>query len=121
VTGSSLPQAWNEVNFSEDWLSVHPELEVSIRLLREGDEAGVQRAIASPLRTMLSFGIKVCGHCEDAEDATQKVLLKALPHLAKLEDPERAVRLLAGAMVLVSLALVHGSQGIGHGSRLSWG
>ena len=39
-------------------------------------------------RTVLSFGIKVCGHREDAEDTAQEVLLKSLPHLAKLEDPQ---------------------------------
>jgi RNA polymerase sigma-70 factor (ECF subfamily) len=66
---------------------VRPELEEAIALLRSGDEAAVQQALALVQRTVLSFGIKVCGHREDAEDTAQEVLIKALPYLAKLEDP----------------------------------
>ena len=39
-------------------------------------------------KIVLSFGIKVCGHREDAEDTAQEVLLKSLPYLAKLDDPQ---------------------------------
>jgi RNA polymerase sigma-70 factor (ECF subfamily) len=67
---------------------VRPELEKAITLLRQGDEHSVQDAIESLQRVLLSFGIKVCGHREDAEDTAQEVLLKALPHLAKLEDSQ---------------------------------
>ena len=74
----------------EDWSSVRPELAEAITLLRQGDEPGVQQAIELLQRALLSFGIKVCGHREDAEDTAQEVLLKALPHLAKLEDPQAA-------------------------------
>ena len=64
------------------------ELKEAIVLLRRGDEPSVQMALGLLQQTVLSFGIKVCGHREDGEDTAQEVLLKALPHLAKLEDPE---------------------------------
>jgi RNA polymerase sigma-70 factor, ECF subfamily len=56
--------------------------------LRRGDAQSVSRALETLQKTVLSFGIKVCGHREDAEDTAQEVLLKSLPHLAKLEDPQ---------------------------------
>lgn len=64
------------------------ELELAIALLRDGDEPGIQHALALLQRTVLSFGIKICGHREDAEDTAQEVLVRALPHLARLEDPQ---------------------------------
>ena len=67
---------------------MRPELEEAIALLRRGDEPAVQRALELLQRTVLSFGLKVCGHREDAEDTAQEVLVKALPYLAKFEDPQ---------------------------------
>jgi RNA polymerase sigma-70 factor (ECF subfamily) len=66
---------------------VRPELEEAIALLRRGDESAIRRALELLRRTVLSFGVKVCGHREDAEDTAQEVLMKSLPHLAKLDDP----------------------------------
>ncbi len=62
-------------------------LEEAIGLLRKGDPPSVERALELLQRTVLSFGIKVCGHREDAEDTAQDVLMRSLPHLAKLQDP----------------------------------
>ncbi len=67
--------------------NVRSGLTEAIALLRSGDAASVDRAIGLLQSTVLSFGLKVCGHREDAEDTAQEVLVKALPHLAKLEDP----------------------------------
>jgi RNA polymerase sigma-70 factor (ECF subfamily) len=67
---------------------VRAELEEAIALLHKGEAADVQRALELLQRTVLSFGIKVCGHREDAEDTAQEVLLNALPHLAKLVEPQ---------------------------------
>ncbi len=64
------------------------ELKEAVALLRRGDEPAVHHALELLQRTVLSFGIKVCGHREDAEDTAQEVLFRALPHLAKLEDPQ---------------------------------
>ncbi|HVU46442.1 MAG TPA: sigma-70 family RNA polymerase sigma factor [Terracidiphilus sp.] len=63
------------------------ELEDAIAFLRRGDAESVERALGLLKRTVLSFGLKVCGHREDAEDTAQDVLVRALPHLAKLDDP----------------------------------
>lgn len=69
-------------------LILRAELEEAIGLLRKNDSQSVQHALELLQRTVLSFGIKVCGHRQDAEDTAQEVLLKSLPHLAKLEDPQ---------------------------------
>ncbi len=66
---------------------MRPELAEAIALLRSGDESAIERALELLQRTVLSFGVKVCGHREDAEDTAQEVLIKSLPHLAKLDDP----------------------------------
>ncbi|HEX3659790.1 MAG TPA: sigma-70 family RNA polymerase sigma factor [Acidobacteriaceae bacterium] len=63
------------------------QLEDAIHLLKSGDPASAERALELLRQTVLSFGIRVCGHREDAEDTAQEVLIRALPHLAKLEDP----------------------------------
>ncbi len=64
------------------------ELEQAVKWLRKGDTQTVSRALETLQKTVLSFGMKVCGHREDAEDTAQEVLLKSLPHLANLEDPQ---------------------------------
>jgi RNA polymerase sigma-70 factor (ECF subfamily) len=66
---------------------MRPELQQAIELLASKDEARINQAVGLLQNTVYSFSMKVCGHREDAEDTTQEVLLKALPHLAKLEDP----------------------------------
>ncbi len=66
---------------------MRPELEEAIGLLHETDAASVEKALELLHRTVFSFGMKVCGQREDAEDTAQEVLMKSLPHLAKLEDP----------------------------------
>ncbi len=38
--------------------------------------------------TVMSFGMKVCGHREDAEDTAQEVLLKLLPYISKFDSPQ---------------------------------
>jgi RNA polymerase sigma-70 factor (ECF subfamily) len=67
---------------------VRPELRQAIELLRKSDAESIDRALQLLHRTVLSFGMKVCGHREDAEDTVQEVLFHSLPHLAKLEDPK---------------------------------
>ena len=59
----------------------------AIELLGSGERAGVNDAVKLLQNTVYSFSMKVCGHREDAEDTMQEVLFKALPHLAKLENP----------------------------------
>lgn len=64
------------------------DLEEAIGWLRKGDAQSVSRALELLQKIVLSFGIKVCGQREDAEDTAQEVLLKSLPHLAQLEDTQ---------------------------------
>lgn len=64
------------------------DMEEAIAWLRRGDAQSVSRGLKILQQTLFSFGVKVCGHREDAEDTAQEVLLKSLPHLAKLEDPQ---------------------------------
>ena len=64
------------------------DFEEAIRLLRTGESADAGRALALLQRTLVSFGIKLCGQREDAEDTAQDVLMKALPHLENLKDPQ---------------------------------
>jgi RNA polymerase sigma-70 factor (ECF subfamily) len=66
---------------------MRPELIEAARLLRNQDTASVSEAIGLLQNTVYSFSMKVCGHPEDAEDTMQEVLLRSLPHLAKITDP----------------------------------
>jgi RNA polymerase sigma-70 factor, ECF subfamily len=68
-------------------LRVRSDLERAIGLLRKGEAENVEQALALLQGTVLSFGIKLCGQREDAEDTAQEVLFHALPYLAKLGDP----------------------------------
>lgn len=64
------------------------DFEAAIRLLRTGESADAERALALLQGTLVSFGIKLCGQREDAEDTAQDVLMKVLPHLENLKDPQ---------------------------------
>lgn len=64
------------------------ELQQAIALLQTGDPESVGRALGLLQQTVLSFGMKLCGHREDAEDTAQEVLVHALPYLARLENPQ---------------------------------
>src|ERR1700674_2242706 len=62
------------------------ELIDAITLLRSGNAENVEEAIRLLQGTVFAFSMKVCGHREDAEDTMQEVLMRSLPHLAKLDD-----------------------------------
>ena len=66
---------------------MRPQLLSAIALLQNNDPASVNEAIALMQNTVYSFSMKVCGHPEDAEDTMQEVLVRSLPHLAKIQDP----------------------------------
>lgn len=67
---------------------MRPELHQATDLLRNPDAESVERALALLHTTVFSFSMKVCGHREDAEDTAQEVMVKSLPHLAALSDPQ---------------------------------
>lgn len=68
--------------------SMRPELIQAVELLRSPDPDAVDQALHLLQSTIFSFSMKVCGHREDAEDTMQEVLLKSLPILRKIENPQ---------------------------------
>ena len=67
------------------------EIERAVQLLKAGDDAGVEQALALLQNTVFSFSMRVCGHREDAEDTMQEVLLKSVPQLPKFASPKALV------------------------------
>jgi RNA polymerase sigma-70 factor (ECF subfamily) len=66
---------------------MRPQLVDAMALLRTSDPDSISEAIRLMQGTVYSFSMKVCGHPEDAEDTMQEVLMRSLPHLARIEDP----------------------------------
>ena len=66
---------------------MRPQLIDAISRLHSGDTAGVGDAMQLLQGTVYAFSMKVCGHPEDAEDTMQEVLMRSLPHLARIGDP----------------------------------
>src|SRR6516165_6610986 len=64
------------------------EIEKAVELLRDGDDASVEQALALLQNTVFSFSMRVCGQREDAEDTMQEVLLKSVPQLSKFDNPK---------------------------------
>jgi RNA polymerase sigma-70 factor (ECF subfamily) len=67
------------------------EIERAVELLRDGDDARVEQALALLQETVFSFSMRVCGQREDAEDTMQEVLLKSIPHLPRFDSPKALV------------------------------
>ena len=67
------------------------EIEQAVLLLRRGDDAALEHALALLQNTVFSFSMRVCGQREDAEDTMQEVLLKSVPHLPKFDSPKALV------------------------------
>ncbi len=65
---------------------MRPELIDALTLLHSGDPESVEKAIHLLQKTVYAFSMKVCGHREDAEDTMQDVLMRSLPHLARIDD-----------------------------------
>lgn len=70
---------------------MRPEIQQAVFLLQRGDDKAVEEALALLQNTVFSFSMRVCGHREDAEDTTQEVLLKSIPHLPKFDSPKALV------------------------------
>lgn len=67
---------------------MRPELTQAADLLQRNTPEAIEEAIALLQNTVYSFSMKVCGHPEDAEDTTQEVLFRSIPHLAKIKEPQ---------------------------------
>lgn len=64
------------------------EIEQAVLLLRRGDDAALEEALALLQNTVFSFSMRVCGQREDAEDTMQEVLLKSATNLQKFDNPK---------------------------------
>ena len=67
------------------------DIEQAVALLRRGDQAALEQALALLQNTVFSFSMRVCGQREDAEDTMQEVLLKSVPYLPKFDSPKALV------------------------------
>lgn len=67
------------------------ELQGVLEQVRAGDREAVERAIRGLEQTVYSFGMRVCGHREDAEDTMQETLTKAYQQLDRFEDARALV------------------------------
>ena len=66
-------------------VGMRAEVEHALAALKSGNVEDGLRLLES---TVLAFGMKVCGHREDAEDTAQEVLLKLLPYISKFDSPQ---------------------------------
>lgn len=67
------------------------ELEHVVRLLKQNDEASLDKALSLLQDTVFSFSMRVCGQRQDAEDTTQEVLLQSLKKLSKFDSPRALI------------------------------
>jgi RNA polymerase sigma-70 factor, ECF subfamily len=70
---------------------VRAEIEQAVLLLRRGDDAALEQALALLQNTVFSFSMRVCGQREDAEDTMQEVLAKSIRYLPKFENAKALV------------------------------
>ncbi len=55
---------------------MNAQVEQALEILKTGEPQAVERAIESLQSAVYAFGMKVCGHPEDAEDTAQETLLR---------------------------------------------
>jgi len=62
------------------------DIDEALTLLKGADENALEKAIALLQQAVFAFGMRFCGHREDAEDTTQEVLFKMIPYLPKFDN-----------------------------------
>lgn len=62
------------------------EVDQALLLLKRGDSAALEEAVALLQRSVFAFSMRVCGQRQDAEDTMQEVLVKSLPYLPKFDN-----------------------------------
>jgi RNA polymerase sigma-70 factor (ECF subfamily) len=65
---------------------MNPQVERALQQLKSPDPRTVERAIESLQSTVYAFGMKFCGHREDAEDTAQETLLRLARSLKDFPD-----------------------------------
>jgi RNA polymerase sigma-70 factor (ECF subfamily) len=67
---------------------MRPEIVQVVQLIQRKDPKSLEEALELLQKTVFSFGMKVCGQRQDAEDTMQEVLLKSVPYLPKFASPK---------------------------------
>jgi RNA polymerase sigma-70 factor (ECF subfamily) len=65
---------------------VNAQVEQALEILKAGEPRAVEQAIESLQSAVYAFGMKVCGHPEDAEDTAQETLLRLARSLKNFPD-----------------------------------
>jgi RNA polymerase sigma-70 factor (ECF subfamily) len=68
--------------------TMRPEIERAVELVQRGDQKSLEQALTLLQNTVFSFGMKVCGQRQDAEDTMQEVLLKSVTFLPRFDSPK---------------------------------
>lgn len=66
---------------------MNQDLDALVEEMRKGEDGAFERLLGLLQNTVYSFGMKVCGQVEDAQDTMQETLLKAFQSLPGLEFP----------------------------------
>jgi len=67
-------------------IRVNTQVEQALEILKTGEPRAVEQAIESLQSAVYAFGMKVCGHPEDAEDTTQETLIRLARSLKDFPD-----------------------------------
>lgn len=65
---------------------MNTQVEQALEILKSGDARAFDRALESLQAAVYSFGMKVCGNREDAEDTAQETLLRLARQLKNFPD-----------------------------------
>lgn len=60
----------------------------TVRRAAGGDEAAIEALLVEAQELAWRFGMAVCGHPEDAEDAMQEALTRTYRHVPRIREPE---------------------------------
>jgi RNA polymerase sigma-70 factor (ECF subfamily) len=116
---------------------MNAQVEQALEILKSGDPKAFEQALEALQNTVYSFGMKVCGNREDAEDTAQETLLRLARQLKNFPDaPALAVWLykvaktqclmsrrkskFAPAQMLSLDALMPSQGGAAHASPKPW-
>lgn len=65
---------------------MNAQVEQALKILKTGEPQAVEQAIETLQSAVYGFGMKVCGHPEDAEDTTQETLIRLARSLKDFPD-----------------------------------
>jgi len=65
---------------------MNAQVEQALEILKTGEPQAVEQAIETLQSAVYAFGMKVCGHPQDAEDTTQETLIRLARSLKDFPD-----------------------------------